>query len=63
MKMMGWEVGGEAWKWHRKLFAWEEELVRECVERLAIVTLQVDMDDRWILKLRLSKCYTIKKCL
>ncbi|GAU42359.1 hypothetical protein TSUD_350250 [Trifolium subterraneum] len=23
----GWGIGGEAWKWRRRLFAWEEELV------------------------------------
>ena len=27
---LGWEVGGEAWSWRRRLWAWEEELVMEC---------------------------------
>ncbi|GAU23836.1 hypothetical protein TSUD_379980 [Trifolium subterraneum] len=31
---------GEAWKWRRRLYAWEEELVVECVARLANVVLQ-----------------------
>ena len=60
MKMMGWDVGREAWKWRRRLFAWEDELVMECVERLAIVTLQVDMEDRWIWKLHSSNGYMVK---
>ena len=25
-----WGVNGEAWKWRRRLFAWEEELLRGC---------------------------------
>jgi len=27
---LGWREGGEAWKWWRLLFAWEEEMVDEC---------------------------------
>ena len=30
---------GEAWKWRRKLLAWEEELLRECVDLLSLVAL------------------------
>jgi len=41
MHFMGWEVNGDAWKWRRRLFVWEEELVRECVDRLTHVVLQV----------------------
>ena len=26
----GWELGGGAWQWRRRLWAWEEELVEEC---------------------------------
>lgn len=39
MYLLGWGVDGEAWKWCRRLFAWEEELVRECVDRLNNVVL------------------------
>lgn len=31
MAQLGWEKGGEAWKWTRRFFAWEEESVHECV--------------------------------
>jgi hypothetical protein len=39
--------GGETWKWRRRLWAWEEEMVVECMNLLLIVMLQVDTDDRW----------------
>jgi len=29
MHCFGWGVNGEAWKWRKRLFALEEELVRE----------------------------------
>jgi len=44
----GWGVNGEAWKWRRRLFAWEEELLGECVGRLTNFSLQVDRVDKWI---------------
>ncbi|KEH42387.1 hypothetical protein MTR_1g068995 [Medicago truncatula] len=31
MFTLGWDVNGEAWKWCRRLFAWERELIRGCV--------------------------------
>jgi len=30
MFLLGWGEGGEVWKWHRRLLAWEEELGRKC---------------------------------
>jgi len=30
MFQLGWEEGGDAWKWRRGLWAWEEELLVEC---------------------------------
>ncbi|GAU26327.1 hypothetical protein TSUD_56250 [Trifolium subterraneum] len=44
----GWDLGGEAWKWRRRLYAWEEELVVEGVGRLANVVLQVGARDIWV---------------
>jgi len=39
MFALGWGVMA-TWKWRRRLFAWEEELlVRECVNRLTHVVL------------------------
>ena len=29
MHFLVWGVNGEAWKWRRRLFLWEEEFVRE----------------------------------
>jgi len=39
---------------------WEEELVGECVDGLIYVVLQVDVVDRWVLKLHPSQRYTVK---
>ena len=30
MSSWGWGEGGEAWKWQRRLLAWEQEKLREC---------------------------------
>jgi len=47
MFVLGWEEGGEAWKWMRRLWAWEEELLVECRLLLANVNLQVNVSDKW----------------
>ncbi|GAU24627.1 hypothetical protein TSUD_289900 [Trifolium subterraneum] len=60
MFTLGWGVGGEAWKWRRRLLAWEEELVVECVDCLSSVFLQDGVLDRWEWKLHSSKCYSVK---
>jgi len=41
----GWGEDGEAWQWRRKLFSWEEELVRECSEFLFNIVLQSNLSD------------------
>ncbi|GAU15013.1 hypothetical protein TSUD_48080 [Trifolium subterraneum] len=51
----GWGVGGEAWKWRRRLYAWEEDLVLECIARLSNVVLQVDARDALPTKLNLHR--------
>ncbi|GAU46642.1 hypothetical protein TSUD_246690 [Trifolium subterraneum] len=56
----GWGIGGEAWKWRRRLFAWEEELLLGCVGKLANIFLQVDEVDRWVWKLHSSQSYSVK---
>ena len=33
----GWSEGVEAWKWRRRLWAWEEEMVVECRNLLLTV--------------------------
>ncbi|GAU23785.1 hypothetical protein TSUD_26930 [Trifolium subterraneum] len=42
----GWERNGEGWKWRRRLHAWEEELVRQCVGVLSNIVLQDGVSDR-----------------
>jgi len=60
MHFLGWGVNGEAWKWRRRLFAWEEELARECAALLSNVILQVEVLDWWVWKLHSSHRYTVK---
>jgi hypothetical protein len=60
MQSLGWGDSGEAWKWRIRLFAWEEELLRESVTRLSNVVLQVMVLDRWIWKLHSSQRHTVK---
>ena len=43
----GWYEGGDAWRWRRRLWAWEEVLVEECRNILSNVVLQVDIADSW----------------
>lgn len=48
MFSLGWNEGGEAWKWRRRQWAWEEELVAECRLLLTNVTLQLNVSDTWL---------------
>ena len=27
----GWDVGGAGWRWRRRLWVWEEEMLGECI--------------------------------
>ncbi|XP_024634727.1 uncharacterized protein [Medicago truncatula] len=45
MHALGWGENGEAWRWRRRLFAWEEELVVEIRNLLSNVTLQESETD------------------
>ena len=47
MFALGVEEGGVAWQWRRRLWDWEEDLVRECRVLLSDVTLNVSIVDRW----------------
>lgn len=57
---LGWGFDGDAWKWRRRLFAWEEGLVGECVERLSNFVLQEGVSDRWVWRLHSSHSYTVQ---
>lgn len=48
-------MDGEAWKWRRMLFAWEDE----CVVQLSLVVLQVAREDIWAWSLHASNYYTV----
>ena len=54
----GWGVNVEAWKWPRRLFAWEE-LLGECIGRLSNFFIQGDRADSWIWTLHDSNCYSV----
>jgi hypothetical protein len=59
-KVMGWGESWEARRWCRSPYAWENELLRECVDRLANVILHMEMADPWVWNLHSSKQYTVK---
>ncbi|XP_024634465.1 uncharacterized protein [Medicago truncatula] len=60
MSLLGWGLDGGAWRWRRRLFAWEEGLLGECVGRLVNSVLQVDVSDRWEWKLLPTKSYSVQ---
>jgi len=47
MFVLGWGVWGEAWRWCRRLWEWEEELLEECRILLANISLQPLSYDVW----------------
>jgi len=53
-----WRVG--AWRWRRRLFVWEEELVGELILLLQNVTLQVNKEDSWHWILESSKIFYVR---
>lgn len=63
MKHLGLGGGGEAWKWHRRLWAWEEEQLEECSALSNYVVLQDDVNDMWLWSLHTSKKIYSWRCL
>jgi len=57
---IGWGVNGEAWKWRRRLFAWEEEKVGELCLLLQFVNLQVNKEDTWIWNLEKLNTFSVR---
>ena len=47
MFALGWGKGGEVWKWKRRLWAWEEEMVEECRALLLTISFQGDTLNAW----------------
>ncbi|XP_024626870.1 uncharacterized protein [Medicago truncatula] len=48
MHALGWGEDGEAWRWRRRLLAWEEELVVEIRNLITNVTLQETEPEVWL---------------
>ena len=57
---LGWDEGGEAWKWRRRLRAWEEELLVECRLLLLTMVLHVIGNDVWTWLPDPSVGYTVR---
>ncbi|MCI84653.1 YIPF1-like protein, partial [Trifolium medium] len=47
MCSLGWEAGGGAWVWRRRLWVWEEEMLGECQALLHNIFLQAQSSDSW----------------
>jgi len=58
MHARGWGLNGEAWKWRKRLYVWEE-LLGECIDQLTSVTLQVDCVDWWVWTLHVSNWWVL----
>ena len=59
MHVLGWGSEGMAWRWRRRLFTWEEELLGDLMLLLHNVTLQVDRLDRRMWRLETSFVYIV----
>jgi len=57
---LGWRVDGEAWKWRRRLFAWEEGLLGDLISLLQNVNLQVNNIDRWRWALESTNTFSVR---
>jgi len=53
-------VEGEGWRWRRRLFAWEEELVVDCCSLLENIVLQESIVNTWSWKLDPTQGYSVK---
>ena len=47
MHILCWEEGGEAWRWRRRLWVWEEDMLAECRNFIIGFVLQCHIPDRW----------------
>jgi len=55
-----WGIDGEAWRWRRRLFVWEEEMLGDLTLLLQNVILQVHKDDKWMWILESSNVFSVK---
>ena len=56
----GWEDGGAGWRWRRRLWVWEEEMLGECIILLRNVCLQINVKDTWKWHMDTSAGYTVR---
>jgi len=60
-----WEIGrgegSKAWKWRRRLFAWEEDLVKERCTVLHNIILHVNVSDMWNWLLDSIKGFSVRE--
>ncbi|MCI09288.1 kinesin-like protein, partial [Trifolium medium] len=60
MRDLGWEAGGAAWSWRRQLWAWEDEMLRECRSLLSDIALQPNVTDQWLWRPDSGGGYTVR---
>ena len=60
MYFSGWEDGGAGWRWRRRLWVWEEEMLGECIILLHNVCLQINVKDTWKWHMHTSAGYTVR---
>jgi len=60
MCALGWEDGGEAWSWRRRLWTWEEKMLKECRQLLDGIIVQDDIFDRWQWDPDIHDGYTVR---
>jgi len=59
MHALGWGEDGGAWRWRRRLFAWEEDLTVEIRNLLSNITLQDSETDAWLWRPNTKVGYTV----
>jgi len=59
MSQLEWKEGGDAWRWRRRLFAWEEENVREGISLLRNIVLPINVLNKWRSQLDPIKGYSV----
>lgn len=60
MHALGWGEDGEAWRWRRRLLAWDEDLVVEIRYLLSNVTLQESTFDVWLWQRNSCDSFTVR---
>lgn len=59
MHALGWGEDGKAWKWRRRLLAWDEDLVVEIRYLLSNVTLQESTSNVWLWQTNSGDSFTV----